>query len=182
MPLYDQIFHPCSKWRLQWLPSAKDDVHVFIYTKSKTMRNVFIYKNPHTFQKARQFPFGFIYKKPDTLCYAIFIKFKLGNYIQKAWHFVLREVFIYKKPDNFQKARPFPLHCYIQRFGHFALRNFLLNLWNWMRVGDFLNAKKECTLCYIFICKKNSLCVMFYIKKSLTLWATFLYTKKIHFV
>ena len=42
-----------------------------IYIKSKKTRNVFIYKNPDTFQKARQFP----------LCF----------YIQKAIHLTLRD-------------------------------------------------------------------------------------------
>ena len=66
-----------------------DDCHhrkttrTLIYTKSKKMRNVFIYKKSDTFQKARQFPLRF--------------------YIQKAIHLTLRdfheifEVFIYKQ-------------------------------------------------------------------------------------
>ena len=33
----------------------------------------------------------------------------------------LRNVFIYKKPDTFQKARQFPLRLYIQ---HLTLRDF----------------------------------------------------------
>ena len=38
-----------------------------ITVTAKKMRNVFIYKNPDTFQKARQFPLRFyIYKKPYT--------------------------------------------------------------------------------------------------------------------
>ena len=43
---------------------------LFVYPKSKKMRNFFIYKNPDTFQKGRQFALRF--------------------YIQKARHFTLR--------------------------------------------------------------------------------------------
>ena len=46
-----------------------DDCHhrkttrMFIYKKQKKMRNVFIYKKPDTFQKARQFPLRFLIQK-----------------------------------------------------------------------------------------------------------------------
>ena len=36
----------------------------------------------------------------------------------------LRNVFIYKKPDIFQKARQFPLRFYIQKAIHLTLRDF----------------------------------------------------------
>ena len=36
----------------------------------------------------------------------------------------LRNVFIYKKPDTFQKATEFPLHFYIQKAIHLTLRDF----------------------------------------------------------
>ena len=59
-----------------------------LYTqKAKKMRNVYIFKNSDTFQKARQFPLRF--------------------YIQKAIHLTLRDfrefsklAFIYKKHDT----------------------------------------------------------------------------------
>ena len=37
----------------------------------------------------------------------------------------MRNVFIYKKLDTFQKARQFPLRFYIQKVIHFTLRDFL---------------------------------------------------------
>ena len=36
----------------------------------------------------------------------------------------LRNVFMFKKPDNFQKARQFPLRFYIQKAIHLTLRDF----------------------------------------------------------
>ena len=53
-----------------------------------------------------------------------FMIFKFDIYIQKAWHFSLRDVFMYKKPDTSQKARLFALRFYIQKAWHFALRDF----------------------------------------------------------
>ena len=66
--------------------SERQRASLYIYKKAKKMRNVlYIYKNPDTFQKARKFPFGFIYKKPDTLRYTVFHEIlELGIYIQKA--------------------------------------------------------------------------------------------------
>ena len=36
----------------------------------------------------------------------------------------IANVFRYKKPDTFQKARQFPLRFYIQKAIHFSLRDF----------------------------------------------------------
>ena len=52
-------------------------MHVSIYTKRKNNCKTFIYifKNPDTLQKARQFALRFIHIKQDTLRYAVFMKF-----------------------------------------------------------------------------------------------------------
>ena len=67
--------------------NRRKTTRTFIYKKRKKLPNVFIYKKPDTFQKARQFPFRF--------------------YIQKAIHLTLRDfheffklAFIYKKHDT----------------------------------------------------------------------------------
>ena len=62
--------------------------HARLYTQNhKKLRNVFIYKKPDTFQKARNFRYVFRYKKPYTLRYGIFMKF-------------LKLEFVYKKHDT----------------------------------------------------------------------------------
>ena len=43
-------------------------------------------------------------------------------YTQKAKK--MQHVFIYKKPDTFQKARQFPLSFYMQKTIHLTLRDF----------------------------------------------------------
>ena len=108
------------------------------------LRDVFIYKRPDTSQKARQFALGFIYKI-WTLCITRFlIEFlklaELGEhfYMQKTMHFAL---WFY-----LQKVWHFALHFYIQKTIHFALHFLYKNIDN---------------LRYIFICKKNALCVTF---------------------
>ena len=112
-------------------------MHIFIYAKIKILRSVYIYtyKNPDTFQKARQFALHFIHKNPDTLRYTIFMKFLKLDYIyiflkpntlrygkffiykkpetsKKGRQIALREVFIYKKPD---------ILCYVIFHGIFGI-------------------------------------------------------------
>ena len=87
----------------------------YIHKKQKKLPKTFIYKKPETFQKARQFLLRHINKNPYTLRYAIFHEiFEVGIYIQKAWHFALLDVYIYKKLDTSQKARQFAIRFYIQ--------------------------------------------------------------------
>ena len=68
-----------------------DDCHhrkttrTFIYKKQKILPNVFIYIKPHTFQKARQFPFRFNIQKSIHLTLQDFHEiFEVGVYIQNS--------------------------------------------------------------------------------------------------
>ena len=73
----------------------------------------------------------FIYKKPYTLRYGIFHEiFEAGIYLQKAWHFALRDVFIYKKLDTSQKARQFAIRFYIEKSGtlRYAILRWILEI------------------------------------------------------
>ena len=88
-------------------------------------------------------------------------------YTQKAKE--LRNFFIYKKPDTFQKARQFPSRFYIQKAIHFTLRDFSWNFWSWHLYT------KSMTLCvtwrfYIkkarYFAKSKTVCDTFYIQKS----------------
>ena len=136
--------------------SERQWARFLIYKNQIKLLNVFIYKKGDTFQKAIQFSLCFIYKMPDNLCYSIFHGiFEVVIYIQKAWLFLLRDVFIYKKSVTLQKARQFPLR--------FALRNFTLNFWYRWRVGlgIFLHEKKMHFALHFFI--KNNL----YFKKRI---------------
>ena len=133
---------------------------------------IHIYTNPDTLQKSRQFVLHFYSQKAKhfTLRYFLMKFLKLAFiYIQKAWHFPLRDVFIYRKSDTSKKAR------------QFALWNF----WNWRRGGRgiFIN-QKQCTLHYISICKKKQ-CTFrygFYVQKSRHFESQLYMQKTMHFV
>ena len=59
-------------------------MHVLYIQMAKILQNNLLYKNIDTLQKARQFALRFIYKKPDTLRYAICHEiFEVGIYVQK---------------------------------------------------------------------------------------------------
>ena len=104
---------------------------IFIHTVHKNknkLRNIFICKKPGTFQKARQFPLRFNIQKAIHLTLQDFHEiFEVGIYIQKALHFALRAVFIYKKLDTSQKSRQFAIRFYMQKSVTFSLRDFSLN-------------------------------------------------------
>ena len=113
-----------------------------IYPKSRTLC-----------KKQDNLCYVFIHKKPDTLCYAIFMTFLIFAfiYLQKAWHFALRDVFIYKKPDTLRYA-------------------IFMEFLKLAEGGGIFRNKKQCTLRRIFICKKQcTLRYVFIYKKPDTL-------------
>ena len=119
------------KYKLQWLTSAKDNMHVYIYTKSKNNCRTFLYTKNRHFAKKGQFVLRvYIQKARHFTSCDIYEYFEVGIFIQKAWHFALRDDFKYKKSDTSQKARQFALCFYIQKSWHFALCNFSWSFWN----------------------------------------------------
>ena len=103
----------------------KRNVQVYITTKRNKPQKVLYTKIQTLGKNQDNFRYVFIYQKYDTLRYAIFHeKFEVGIYIQKSWHFALRDVFIHKKPDTSQNPRQFALHFYIKNPGHFESRTF----------------------------------------------------------
>ena len=75
-------------------------MRTFIYTKSKKI--------------AKRF---YIQKVIHLTLWDFHEIFEVGIYIQKAWHFALRDVFIYKKLDTSQKGRQFAIRFCIQKSG-----------------------------------------------------------------
>ena len=56
----------------------------YIYKWQNKLQKIYIYRKIDTLQKARQFASRFIYKKPDTLRYAICHEiFEVSIYVQK---------------------------------------------------------------------------------------------------
>ena len=108
------------KFKLQWITSVKDKVHVYIYihkgwncrkivnkksrhfAKSKKICFTFLYTISQTLYSAQFFlkslKLAFVYKKDDTLCYMTFLYTKIQPLRKKQDN--LRYIFVYKKPDT----------------------------------------------------------------------------------
>ena len=70
--------------------------HLYIYKSIKIGKHLYI-KSQTLYTKQDNLCYVFVYKKHDTFRYTIFHEnFEVGIYIQKAWHFSVREFFIYK--------------------------------------------------------------------------------------
>ena len=117
---------------------------MFLYTKSETLR-----------------------KNQDNLCYAIFQdNFEVGIYMQKAWHFALCEVFIYKNPDTSKKAWQFALTFLYTKSPTLSLRDFYWIFEIDEVGGAFLYAKRN-RLCVKFLYAKiMHLALRFYIQNA----------------
>ena len=131
---YNDFHQQNTAFTFQYIQKVKN-CETLLYTKIQTH-----FKKQHNFRSI------FIYKKQDTLRYSMFHKFfEVEIYIQLSWHFALSEVFIYKRPESSQKERQSALRFYIQKSGHFTLRDF-----HWIVEiggggGEWLSLKK-CTL------------------------------------
>ena len=63
--------------------SERKCARFYIYKKQKELQNVFICKNPDTFQKAKQFPLHFYQGWQGSVFYLLsFIRFKLFKTIE----------------------------------------------------------------------------------------------------
>ena len=92
------------------------------------------------------------------------------SYIYKKQFFCENFIYIYKKHDNFQKARQFPLLFYSQKAWHFTLRD----LHDFFEIGIYIYTKSM-TICvtWYFNIQKNrhfekskTMCITFYIHKK----------------
>ena len=163
-----------AKSLLKWLRRCNCSeimVRDFIRTVHKTpkkLRNVFIYKKPDTFQKARQFPLRFYIQKAIRLTLRDFHEiFEVGIYTQKAWNFALRDVFIYKKLDTSQKPRKIAIRPCIQKSGtlRYAIFHWIFEICGGGRTFIYW--------------KNNSLFMTFLYWKIKHFFVTLLYTKSL---
>ena len=167
------------KWTLQYLPSVKYNVPVFIYTKSKkVVKRFYIQKSGH-FTQSKTISVTFLYtkietlyvtqffmeilkltilyKKHDTLHYVTFLYTKIQTLSKKQDN--LRSVFIYKNTDTLRYA----IFHWIFEIGGGGGGGYM---------------QKNNALCITFLYVKNSaLSVTFLHTKSLTLCVTFLCAK-----
>ena len=137
--------------------------------KNQKLRNVFIYKKPDILQTARQFTLRFDTQKARHFTLHDFGEiFEVGILIQKAWHFVLCDVFIYTNPETSKKARQFALR-FDTKVWTLCFMPFLIKFYKFKEGGGILYAKN------------NSLCVTSFIQKALHYTLHFYTQKKMHF-
>ena len=142
-------------------------------------------------QQARQFPLSFYIQKSGHFTLRNFPwKFCGSHLCTKSMILCVTWSFMYKNPNILQKARQFALCFYIQTSRHFALCNFSLNFWNWLRGGGTflygktrhftehfyikitmyfalrIDIKNPYTLGYIFFEKQCTLCYIFIFNTS----------------
>ena len=116
----------------------------FIYTKSKKNCQMFLYTKSRTlFKKLDNFRYVFIYKKPYTWRYGIFMKFLKLAFTYKKHDTLGYVTFFIQKARHFAKSKTICDTFYIQKSGTFALRDFLLNFWNFGGGGAFINKLKK---------------------------------------
>ena len=168
--------------KFESLPSARDNVHVHIYT-GKT-RQTFLYT-----KKGWQFQWRFYVQKARY--------FNLRDFLWNfwSWHFYIKSMslcvtwrFYIQKAGHFAKSKTICVAFLYTKSGHFALRDFSLNFWNWRRWGEFLYSKfnalympyifiwlKQFTLLYVFMYKKpDTLRYIFISNKQCTLRYVFI--------
>ena len=94
------------KCKLQWITSAKDNVHIFVFLKAKKyVKRLYIQKFTH-FAKSKKICITILVDKAIHFTLRDFHEiFKIGIYIQKSWPFALRFFFNYKKKIHRKKSR-----------------------------------------------------------------------------
>ena len=126
------------------------------------MRNVFIYKKRYTLQKSRQFPLGFIYKKHDTLRYAIFHEnVEVGTYIYKRNDTLLFVKFFIQKARHFAKRKTFCVTFLYTKIRTLCVTQFFIEFLKLAEEGGTSLKLKTIHFALHFYLQKNALCVMF---------------------
>ena len=94
------------------LSGKKQSARSYIYMNPKNAKRSYMYRKSRHFAKSKTIPVTFLFIKIKTLYitqfFTIFLKLAFMC-IQKVLHFVLCDVFIFKKPDTSKKARQFAL-------------------------------------------------------------------------
>ena len=121
------------EWKLQWLPSSKDNAHVFTYKKSKKIAKRFK-------KKARQFPLRFCIQK------AIHFPLEDFSWIFWSWHLYRKSIklwvtwsFYIQKARHFAKTKIICNTFIYTKIRYFAFRDFSLDFWNLRRGGTFIH-------------------------------------------
>ena len=153
-----------------------DDSHhwkttrTFIYTKSKKLRNVLIYKKPDTFQKARQFPLRFYIQKALHLTLRDFHEFFEVGIYTKSMTLCVTWRFYIQKSGHFAKSKTICDTFLYTKIRHFCVTQFFIDFLKFADGGGHLFIKKNNVLCVTFsYWKNNALCVTLLYKEPDTM-------------
>ena len=129
---FSQIRIFVYKWKLQWLPSEKYNVHVLICKRSKkNCKTFYIQKSGHL-AKSKTISVTFLYTKSNK-CHVtqFFMSILKLNFIYKK-HYTLRYVaFLYKRSEPLRKKQDNLRYVFIYKNWKSCVTWFLLNFWNW---------------------------------------------------
>ena len=138
----------------------------FIYKNNDTLRYVtFLYTKIQTLRKKQDnLRYVFIYKNPNTLRYTIFIIFLKLAFMYKNYDNLRYAMFLYTKIQTLRKKQDNLRYVFIKKILTLCVMLFFMEFLKLEEGGDILYEKKQRTLCYIFICKKqyNLRCVFIY--------------------
>ena len=133
----------------------------FLYTKSKKLRNVFIYKKSDTFQKVRQFPLHFLYTKCKTI-YVTRFSVKMLNlaFIYKKYDTLCYVTFLYTKGETHRKKQDNLRYLFNTKIQTLCVTQFLIEFLKLAEAGGYFYLKKKHFALH-FYKQKNALCVTF---------------------
>ena len=132
----NENYNDCHQWKR---------MRTFLYIpKAKILWSVFIIQKSRHFAKSKTISITCLFTKCRTLYDTRFSwNFWISRLFTRSMTLCVTWRFLYfKKRFTSKKSRQFSIYFYIQKSGHFALRDFLLNLWNWRRGGEIFISKK----------------------------------------
>ena len=153
------------EWKLRWLPSSKDNAHVYIQKKQKNWER-FLYTKRQTH-----------FKKLDNLRYVLYAKIHTLDVTGFSWNFWSWNLhtksmtlwvtwhFYIQKARYFAKIKTICDTFLYTKIRHFCVTQFFIGFLKFSK-GGVIYLKKQCTLCDIFISKKIHFALRCYIHRS----------------
>ena len=141
---------------------------MFISTKSKKNGPTFLYTKTQTlFKKLDNFRYVFMYKKPYTLRYGIFMKFLQLAFIYKKHDTFRCVTFLTSKSQTLRKKQDNLRYVFKYKNPALCITQFFIEILKFADEGAFIYLKKHRFELH-FILKNKALCVTLLYTKSLT--------------
>ena len=144
------------------MPSVKDNVRVFIYTKAKKPNN-FIYKKARYFAKSKTISVTFLYTKKRKSLFVIrfFMKFWSWHLYTKSMTVCVTWCFYIQKARHFAKTMTICVRFLYTKIITLYVTRFFIEVMKLAEGGGGFNAKMNALCATFYFAKNNALCVMF---------------------